>query len=202
MKLYYMPGACPLATHITLEWIGQPYETQAVPRDELKQPAFLALNPVGSVPVLTDGELVLTQSLAILEYLCEKFPQAGLMPDDLVGRAETRRWLAFVNADLHKAFSLVFGKAAYTSEAACQDMLAAGGTARALQLFGILDKQLEGREWVTGTRSVVDPYLYTIIGWAHKLKIDLSALRNLTAFHERMSADAGVQAALKAQGLA
>src|SRR5690554_4240688 len=155
-----MPGACPLATHITLEWIGQPYEIQAVPREDLKKPEFLALNPVGSVPVLTDGDLVLTQSVAILEYLAEKHPEAGLMPTDIIERAETRRWLAFVNADLHKSFGLVFGKAAYADDTAVQDAIAAGGTAKALQLFKIIDKQLEGREWVTGTRSLVDPYLF------------------------------------------
>src|SRR5690554_7567177 len=126
-----MPGACPLATHITLEWIGQPYEIQAVPREDLKKPEFLALNPVGSVPVLTDGDLVLTQSLAILEYLAEKHPEAGLMPQEIGARADTRRWLAFVNADLHKAFSLVFGKASFTSDAASQELLAKGGSAKA-----------------------------------------------------------------------
>jgi len=201
VKLYYMPGACPLATHIVLEWIGQPYEIQAVPRKELKEPAFLALNPAGSVPVLTDGDLVLTQSSAILEYLAEKHPEAGLMPQDINARAETRRWLAFVNADLHKAFGLVFGKAAFTSDADCQGLLAKGGAAKAMEFFGILNKQLEGRQWVTGSRSVVDPYLYTIIGWANLLKMDLSSLPNIQAFHARMNEDAGVQAALKAQGL-
>jgi len=201
VKLYYMPGACPLATHIVLEWIGQPYEIQAVPRDELKQPAFLALNPVGSVPVLVDGGLVLTQSAAILEYLAEKHPQAKLMPEGLSGRADTRRWLGFINADLHKAFGLVFGKGAFSSDAACQEQIAAGGIAKAVQLFGIIDEQLEGKEWVTGERSIVDPYLYTVTSWAHKLKIDLSGQQNLQAFYDRMNADPGVQAALKAQGL-
>src|SRR5690606_37836878 len=162
MKLYYMPGACPLATHIVLEWIGQPYETQAVPRNELKEPAFLALNPVGSVPVLIDGDLILTQSAAILEYLAEKHPEAQLVPADILQRAEMRRWLGFVNADLHKAFGLVFGKAGYSDNEACQEQLAAGGKTKAVQLFGIIDKQLEGKQWMTGTRSVVDPYLYTI----------------------------------------
>lgn len=201
MKLYYMPGACPLASHIVLEWIGQPYETQVVSRKELKEPAFLALNPVGSVPVLTDGDLVLTQSMAILEYLAEKHPQAGLMPSTLAERADTRRWLGFVNADLHKAFSLVFGKGTFSSDAACQEQLAAGGIAKATQLFAIIDKQLEGRQWVTGSRSIVDPYLYTVTRWAHMLKMDLAGLRNLSAFFERMNADAGVKAALAAQGL-
>lgn len=202
MKLYYMPGACPLATHIVLEWLGVDYESEAVPRDQLKQPEFLVLNPVGSVPVLTDGQLVLTQSSAILEYLAEKYPEAGLMPDEIKARADTRRWLAFVNADLHKAFSLVFGKAGYTSDPDAQALLVKGGTAKAMQLFAILDKQLEGKEWVTGTRSIVDPYLYTIINWAKRLEMDLSSVPNIEAFHQRMNADAGVQAALKAQGLA
>ncbi len=201
MKLYYMPGACPLATHIVLEWIGQPYETEAVPRDKLKQPEFLALNPVGSVPVFTDGDLVLTQSAAILEYLAEKYPEANLMPDTLAGRAETRRWLGFVNADLHKAFGVVFGKASFVNEASCQEQLAEGGKAKAAQLFAIIDKQLEGKQWVTGARSVVDPYLYTVTRWAHAVKMDLSGFPSLLAFFERMNADPGVQAALKAEGL-
>ena len=201
MKLYYMPGACPLATHIVLEWIGQPYEVEAVPRDKLKSPEFLALNPVGSVPVFKDGNMVLTQGSAILEYLAEKHPETKLMPEGIEARADTRRWLAFVNADLHKAFSLIFGKASYTSDPAAQELLVAGGTAKAAQLFAIIDQQLEGKEWVTGTRSVVDPYLYTITRWARSIKMDLSPYPNLLSFFERMNADAGVQAALKAQGL-
>jgi len=202
MKLYYMKGACPLASHIVLEWIGQPYEIEEVSRQALKEPPFLALNPVGSVPVLIDGDLVLTQSSAILEYLAEKYPQADLMPTDLKGRAETRRWLAFVNSDLHKSFGLVFGKAAYASDEACQSQLAAGGMAKAAQLFAIVDKQLAGKEWVTGKRSVVDPYLYTVMRWANAIKMDMSGYANLGAFFARMEADPAVQAALKAQGLA
>ena len=57
MKLYYLPGACPLATQIVLEWTATPYELQAVSRSEIKEPAYLALNPLGSVPVLVDGQL-------------------------------------------------------------------------------------------------------------------------------------------------
>ena len=201
MKLYYMPGACPLATHIVLEWIGQPYQTQVVPRNELKEPAFLALNPVGSVPVLVDGELILTQSAAILEYLAEKHPEAGLLPDDIIERAEMRRWLGFVNADLHKAFGLVFVKSGYSNDEACQEQLAAAGKAKAAQLFGIIDKQLEGKQWLTGKRSVVDPYLFTIIRWAHAQKVEMSGLKNVQSFFEHMNADAGVKAAIAAQGL-
>src|SRR3546814_8296719 len=108
MKLYYLPGACSLASHIVLEWIGKPYETQALSREEMKQAPYLKLNPLGAVPVLVDGDWVLTQSAAILEYLAESNPQAGLMPESLRERAEVRRWLGLVNADLHRTFANVF----------------------------------------------------------------------------------------------
>jgi Glutathione S-transferase len=201
MKLYYMPGSCPLASHIVLEWLGIEYEAVAIPREQLKQPEFLALNPVGSVPVLTDGDLVLTQSAAILQYLAEKHPESGLLPADLKARAETLRWLAFINADVHKTFGLIFGKAKYTSEVSAQDQFGQGARAMLRRLFEILDKQLEGKEWVTGTRSIVDPYLFTVLNWAVRIELDLSDLRNLQAFRERMNQDAGVRAALKEQGL-
>ena len=78
MKLYYLPGACPLASQIVLEWMNLPYELQAVSREELKQPAFLALNPIGSVPVFQDGDFTLTQSVAIVEYLAEFAEAMGI----------------------------------------------------------------------------------------------------------------------------
>src|SRR5699024_3938017 len=99
MKLFYLPGACPLATHIVLKWTGQPCELIAVSRKEIKEPEFLALNPLGAVPVLKDGDFVLTQSSAILEYLAEAHPDSGLLPTEPRERANVRRWLAFCNAD-------------------------------------------------------------------------------------------------------
>lgn len=203
MKLYYLPGACPLASHIALEWIGNPYEAQAVGRDEMKQAPFLELNPLGAVPVLVDGDLVLTQSAAILEYLAELNPQSGLLPDTPRGRAEVRRWLGLVNADLHRTFANIFAAGYFAGEnEEFQRKLTETSTAKLKQLFGVADKQLEGKDWIAGTRSIADPYLYTVLRWAKAKKVDLGSMKNLQAFYDRMEADRGVQAALKAQGLA
>lgn len=201
MKLYYLPGACPLASHIVLEWIGKPYETQAVGRDELKQPPYLALNPLGAVPTLVDGDFTLTQSAAILEYLAEQSPEAGLLPDTLRERAEVRRWLGFCNADLHRTFALIFSAGYYTDNTEFQQQLVDKTAAKLVQLFSVIDKQLEGKQWITGARSIADPYLYTILRWAKAKSVDIAHLANLKAFSASMEADAGVKAALKAQGL-
>ncbi|MEO6984660.1 MAG: glutathione S-transferase N-terminal domain-containing protein [Paralcaligenes sp.] len=201
MKLYYMPGACPLATQIVLEWIGKPYESQAVSRTEIKEPAYLALNPLGSVPVLVDGDMTLTQSAAILEYLAELNPSLNLLGNTPKQRAETRRWLGFCNSDLHRTFSLVFGAAAFTSNADFQKELALKAAERVVALLHVADKQLAGKQWLTGSRSIADPYLYTILRWAKAKNLDIAGMTNLQAFFQHMEADPGVKSALKAQGV-
>ncbi|MCC2595610.1 glutathione S-transferase N-terminal domain-containing protein [Pusillimonas sp. MFBS29] len=201
MKLYYLPGACPLASNIAMEWAGQDYELKLVSREALKQPAYLALNPLGAVPTLVDGDFILTQSSAILEYIADLNPEAGLLPDTARGRAEVRRWLGLCNADIHRTFGNIFGVQGLASTPEAQQEVVEKSAARLQALFALADQQLEGQEWLAGTRSIADPYLYTVLRWAKAKNIDLSAMKNLSAFHERMEQDSGVQAALKAQGL-
>ena len=109
MKLFYLPGACSMVPHTALQWIGQPYEAEAVTHAQIKEPAYLAMNPQGAVPLLVDGDLVLSQNVAILAYLDARFPEARLFGSDTIeGKARAWRWLAFLNADVHKAFGQLF----------------------------------------------------------------------------------------------
>jgi glutathione S-transferase len=201
MKLYTSPGACSLADHIALEWTGAPYEAQIVSPDDRKQDWYRALNPAGAVPVLTEGDWALTQNAAILNYLADKFPQAKLGGDGTPeGRAEVNRWLGLLNADMHPAFHPLFGSAAALGD----DAEAKAKDAAKQKLRGYferVDAQLDGRDWLAGSRSIADPYLFVVTQWAKKLGIDLAGLSNLDAFDKRMAADPGVQAAMKAEGL-
>ncbi len=202
MKLYYFPGACPLVTHIVLEWIGKPYETVVLTREQTKEPEYLALNPTGAVPTLVDGDLVLTQSAAILDYLADINPDAQLIGADPKKRAEARRWLSFCNSDVHKTFGLVFG-ADYFSDG--NEQVAAVLNKQAINklhsYFKIANEQLHGKDWLTGQKSIADPYLYVLLRWAHAKQISLDDYPELQRFYKNMEDDAGVQAALKAQGL-
>lgn len=201
MKLYTSPGACSLADHIALEWAGAPYEAQIVSRDDRKQPWYKALNPAGAVPVLTEGDWVLTQNAAILNYIADKFPKAQLGGDGTPeGRADVNRWLGLLNADMHPTFHPLFGSAAALgedAEAKAQD----GAKQKLRGYFERVDAQLAGKDWLTGSRSIADPYLFVVTQWAKKLGIDLSGLNNLLAFDGRMAADPGVEAAMKSEGL-
>lgn len=203
MKLYYMPGACSLAGHIVLEWIGKPYETEAVARDALKQAEFLKINPQGAVPALTDQGITLTQNAAILEYLAESAPEAQLMGDGSVAqRAETRRWFGMINSDVHKTFSLVFGAQRYVPDEAGQEALRKSAAAQLRTLFGLINTRLTGRDYLVGSKpTIADAYLYVVLRWAKAKQIDLQGYDALAAFSARLDGDSKVQAALKAEGL-
>ena len=202
MKLYSSPGACSLTDHIVLHWIGAPFEVELVSREQRATPAFRAINPAGAVPALQVGDWVLTQNSAILHYLSDRFPEAGLCGDGTPeSRAEVNRWLAFVNADLHPAFKPLFGATAYLEEPALIEKSHAAARQQLRGLFERADAQLADRDWLAGSRSIADPYLFVVTQWAKKTGVDLSGLDNLARFDARMAGDPGVQAAMKAEGL-
>jgi glutathione S-transferase len=199
VKLYYLPGACSLATHIVLEWSGQPYETVRLDRAALKAPEYLALNPNGAVPLLVDGDFVLTQNIAILCYLAERAPAAGLFGTDARGRAEVNRWLGLLNSDLHPAFKPIFTPQRFHPDPNLATAIADTARGNVRTWLGRLDARLEGREWLVDKRSIADPYLLVMLRWALRLNIGLDGLGNLSRFRERMVADAGVRAAILAE---
>lgn len=203
MKLYTKPGACSTADHIALQWTGQPFEVKVMTAPEMKAPEYLAINPTGAVPAVVDGDFVLTQNAAIMGYIADSFPQAGLAGDGSPQqRAQAARWLSFVNSDVHPAFSPLFAPGKFVGDEAQFDSVREAAHKRLRGLFEAADKQLQGKQWLAGFRSFADPYLYITLRWAAGMKIDLSGLDNLAAFKQRMEADPGVQAVLKAEGLA
>ncbi|HEY5803925.1 MAG TPA: glutathione S-transferase N-terminal domain-containing protein [Lysobacter sp.] len=203
MKLYTKPGACSTADHIALQWTGQPYEFEVLDKDSMKAPAYLAINPTGAVPAVVDGDFVLTQNAAIMGYIADTYPEAGLAGDGSARqRGEAARWLAFVNSDLHPAFKPLFGPAAFIADEAQYDAVKDVARKRIRSQFEIADRQLADKQWLAGFRSFADPYLYITLRWAEGLGIDLGGLDNLAAFKRRMEADPGVQKALKDEGLA
>lgn len=200
MKLFYFPGACSLASHIVLEWLRAPYETVKLDLASTKSPEFLALNPNGAVPVLVDGDFVLSQNAAILYYLAELNPSARLLGDATArARADVLRWLSLLNSDVHPAFKPLFKPKSFHPDAAVAGALKASARSHVRELLERLDKRLQGRDWLADERSIADPYLFVLLRWTIKLDIDSTGLANLERFFARMQADEGVQAAIVAE---
>lgn len=194
MKLYYFAGACSLADHIVLEWIGEPYETVRMTPASVKSREYLALNPNGTVPLLVDGDFVLTQNVAILCYLADRNPTSWLLGDgSLRGRAEVMQWLAFLNSDVHPAFKPIFVPGRYLPDASFAGAIADTARAHVRTYLGRIDKRLEGRDWLADERSVADPYLFVLLRWAVRLNVGLDGFASLSRFAERMYADPAVR---------
>lgn len=202
--LYYAPGACSLAPHIVLEWIGKPYEAVRV---GFGSKELLAVNPAGSVPTLREEDgWLLTQAGAILDYLAHKHPEAGLAGgDSLRDKAEAHRWSSFLTSDMHASFWPIFMPQRYTvgnSDAARQAAVAAGHKLARRQI-GLLDAHLSGREWILKDRSVIDAYAFPMIRWAVKmLPNGLEGCANVQALHDRLAADPAVQKVLERESAA
>ncbi|NUS39842.1 MAG: glutathione S-transferase family protein [Lysobacter sp.] len=200
MKLYYSPGACSLADHIALEWSGLPYETQRVSREQRKSPEYLAINPAGAVPALQEADWVLTQNGAILQYIADRAPQATLAGDGTPrSRAEVNRWLGLINSDVHPAFKPLFGATNYLEDVGTIERTQADARSKLRTLFERIDRQLIGREWIAGVRSIADPYLFVVTRWAKSSNVDLRGLDNLERHFRRMSGDAAVKKVLAAE---
>lgn len=200
MKLYYSSGACSLSPHIVLCELGLAHETEKV---DLKSHTtasgadFYTINPKGYVPVLQldNGEL-LTEGPAIVQYLADQKPTAGLLPPaGSMARSRAQEWLNFIATELHKSFAPLFNPTS-------PDELKDSARATIARRLGLIDKALTGRDYLAGDQySVADAYLFTIINWAGHMAIDLTPWPAVSAFQKRIGARPAVQQALKAEGL-
>ncbi len=200
MKLYYTPGVCSMSPHIVLCELGLPHELVKVDlathmtadgRD------YTVINPKGYVPALEldDGQL-LTEGPAIVQYLADLKPAAGLLPPaGTIERARVQEWLTFIGTELHKSFSPLF------NPNASADWKAAA-LANIQRRLGYVDKMLTGRDYLTGANfCVADAYLFTVIGWTRFQNIDLAPWPAIAAYQQRVMARPAVQAAMRDEGL-
>ena len=103
LKLYYASGACSFVPHTMLEMAGATFEPVAVKlhKGEQNSPEYQAINPRGQVPVLADGDEVITQIMAIIAYIDARFPENAFIPKDPLARARFVETLAWMNNTVH-----------------------------------------------------------------------------------------------------
>ena len=200
MKLYYAPGACSLSPHIALHEAGLAHELVKVDLKAKKTESgedFAAINPKGQVPalMLDSGELV-TEGPVIVQVIADKAAGKNLAPANGTDeRYRMQEWLNFTTSELHKNFSPLFNPA-------IPDEVKKFFTDRIIGKFKYADSQLAGHDYLMGKQfTVADGYLFVMLAWADRMNIDLSAMKNLMAFKERVAARPQVQAALKMEGL-
>jgi glutathione S-transferase len=200
MQLYFSPGACSLASHITLREAGLPFDLKRADTKTKKLTDgsdFLAVNSKGAVPALRldDGQ-VLTEGVAIMQYIADRKPESKLVPaTGTIERYRVLEWLNYLTSEVHKSFSPLFNPNAAPE-------VKAYTTANLEKKLDWTNAQLEGRKYLTGDNfTIADAYLFTLINWTYFVGIDLGKWPALKEFHGRVAARPSVQQSLEAEGL-
>lgn len=199
MKLYYLPGACSLSPHIVALEAGVPLEYEEVDRQKKTKSGkdFWGITAKGLVPVLEfdDGQR-LTEGPAIVQYLADQKPAAGLAPPaGTMERYRLQEWLNFVASELHKTYSPLF-------RPTTPDEFKKLSRENINKRLEWIDRELAGKQYLMGDKfTVADAYLFVVLRWSPRVEIDLSKFPNIKAYMERVAARPKVQEALKAEGL-
>lgn len=210
ITLYYLPGNASFAPHVLLRELGVPFALRLIDRaaGELKQPAFLKLNPNGVIPVLEDDGLVLYESAAICLHLADAHPQAELLPPlGTAERAQAYKWLIWATNTLQTALNDYFHAErkvdAGNSEGAQQ--VKAHAQARVGDLLVQVDQHLagHGQPWFLGERfSAIDPFLFMLCRWTRGFSDQPARdYPHIGPYLARMLARPAVQATFAAEAL-
>jgi len=196
MDLYFSPLACSMATRIALyeagadaNYIEVDPKTKVVLNDGSD---FRKVNPLGLVPTLrTDDGVVLTENAAILQYVADHFPKAGIAAGPGIERSKLHQWLCFIGTELHKGLfvPLLDKKAAPEVKGYVLE--------KNLSRLDYLENYLKGREYLLDHFSVADAYLVTVINWTMATPpVELAKWPVVKAYYERMRARPSIAKAI------
>ena len=190
MELYFSPMACSLATRIALYEANAEAKFTAVDlkaRRTVDGADFLALNPMGQVPVLrTETGDLLTENPVVLQYVADHCPGSGLAPSPGPERYRLQLWLNFITSELHKLVftPLLSHKSNDGAKSFARDQIG--------PRFAYLDAHLGGREFLLDRFTVADAYLVTVLNWTRPSGIDLPQWPALHGYFQRMHKRASV----------
>ncbi|MGE7956406.1 glutathione transferase GstA [Pseudomonas sp. NPDC089530] len=198
MKLYFSPDACSLAPHIVLRELALPFQLIRVDnrnKTTVDGADFLAINPKGYVAALAlDNGQVLTEGPALLQYLADLEPQAGLAPaNGSWPRVRLQEMLNFVSSEIHGGLGWLFNDGfPEATKAQIRQKL--------FKRLGLLNQTLEQQDYLLGaTFGIADAYLFTVLRWTAGFAIDLQQWPALVRFQARIARREAVQAALAAE---
>jgi glutathione S-transferase len=198
VKLYFSPGACSLSSHIVLRELALPFELVRV-NNKTKKTAeggnFLEINPKGYVAALAleSGE-VLTEAPAIMQYLADQKPEAGIAPAaGTIGRVRLQEWLNFVGTELHARCSPLFNST-------IPDEVKTILKETLIKRINLVAATLEKQDYLLGARfTAADAYLFTVMRWTKVFAIDLNDWPSIVSYMARVGARPAVVAALEAE---
>ena len=190
MKLYEFAPTRSIRARWTLQELGVEFEAVTVNLvlGEHRRPEFLKINPAGKLPVLVDGDTVLTESIAIVTYLAEKYPEKKLIPTELPEKAQAYRWLLFAATELEQPLWRITRHTNLYPETKRLPADVVLAREDFLPMAAVLEEHMRGREFLVGDSATVADFVtaYTL-DWANMVQL-LDDFPGLRSYMERMYA--------------
>ena len=204
LKLFYSPGACSLVPHIALEEAGAEFEPVRVmlAKGEHLKPEYLAINPHARVPALATDEGVVTENIAILNFIADRFGAEGSVPrGDALSAARCNELLSWFASSVHIAFAQIWRAERFTADESVWAAIQAGGREALARQFVEIE-ELCGDGWlVPGHFTAADGYALTFLRWARRIGFDIGAYPRWAALAARIVERPAVRRALDREGL-
>lgn len=201
LTLYYAPGTCALAAHLALELAGARYDTVRLDfrQQQQRSPEYLRINPKGRVPALATPQGVLTETPALLQFIAQSHPQAGLAPDDPFGLAKMNEFNSYLSSTVHvnhahkgRGYRWVDPEDTGALEAMKKKV-----PQTMAESFALIEEQMLQGPWVLGERmSTSDLYLFTIARWLEGDGVDVQRFPRVADHMQRVDALPAVRAVL------
>lgn len=197
MKVYFAPRSRAVRTVWLLEEIGLPYELEkfALGQKEMRGPEYTRVNPNGRVPTLIDGDVTISESTAIAQYLGAKFAPALVPGPEAANFAEYLQWLNYAEGMIMPPINNYMVETFLLPP----ERRSAEHAARAMKLLtrtlGAAETHMEGREFLAGAFTVADTITGHAVIAARLIGADFSALPNLAAYADRLEARAAYKVA-------
>jgi len=205
LKFYTAPGTCGLATQIALEEAGADYELVRVDfaAQEQRGEAYLRLNPKSRVPILVTDRGVISETPALLLYVAQTYPGAGLAPlDDPFALAQMQAFTSYLCGTVHPARAHMYRGYRWADDPAAIAEMKHKAPEVVGDCFALIDAQMLAGPWVLGDRySVADAYLFTLSNWLDRDGFDRARFPKVEDHWRRMQERPAVQRAL-ATGMA
>ncbi|HEX6016858.1 MAG TPA: glutathione S-transferase family protein [Burkholderiaceae bacterium] len=193
LTLYYAPNTCALASHIALEQAGADYRAVRVDfaSQQQRSAEYLRVNPKGRVPALITERGTLTETPAILQYVAQCHPMAGLAPlDDAYELARMNAFNSYLCSTVHIAHSHRMRGYRWADDAVAIEAMKRKVPQSVGECFELIEREFFAGPWVFGERyGVSDIYLFTLAQWLEADGVDPGRFPKVAAHRERMRAD-------------
>jgi glutathione S-transferase len=204
LKLYYSPGACSLVPHIALEEAGAEFTPLRIPIAEGGHltSEFLAINPHARLPALGTEQGIITENIAVLNFLADRFGAPGSVPrGDPYAAARCNELLGWFSSSVHIAFAEVWRGSRFTDDESLWPALEAGGRKVLAMQFDEIEALCVDEWLVPSGYSAADGYALTFLRWAKRIGFDISRYPHWSALAARVLERPAVNRALDREGL-